>query len=64
MALCYYFGARGESLSAGLGAVYPHAATTELLAMLGNSERATRAQALAAELGRLSSALDQRGLVR
>lgn len=64
MALCYYFGARGEALSAGLGALPAHATTSELLGALGHGERSVRAQALGTELGRLTVALEQRGLVR
>ena len=64
VALCYYFGARGEALRAGLGQVQPHAATADLLGALGQAERDARAQALGAELGRLAAALDQRGLVK
>ncbi len=64
VALCYYFGARGEALSAGLGTLPAQATTADLLAALRHGERSVRAQALAAELGRLTAALEQRGLVR
>jgi hypothetical protein len=64
VALCYYFGARGEALSSGLGTLPAHATTTDLLGALGHGERQVRAQALGAELGRLTAALEQRGLVR
>jgi hypothetical protein len=64
VALCYYFGARGEALSAGLGSVPAHPSCGELLGALGHGERAARAQALGVELGRLTAALEQRGLAR
>jgi hypothetical protein len=64
VALCYYFGARGQALSAGLGSLPAHATTADLLGALGHGERSVRAQALGAELGRLTVALEQRGLVR
>jgi hypothetical protein len=64
VALCYFFGARGDALAAGLGSVPLHASCGELLGSLAHAERAVRAQALGSELGRLTVALEQRGLGR
>lgn len=60
----YYWGQRGPALADALGnvALTPPAADT--LTGLCHSERAERAKALGAELGRLASALDERGLWR
>jgi hypothetical protein len=64
VAMRYFWGARGEALAEPLGEVGLQAAAADLVSGLGLAERAERARALAAELGRLSAALDERGLGR
>ncbi|HKY35973.1 MAG TPA: hypothetical protein VJN18_08545 [Polyangiaceae bacterium] len=64
VALRYFWGARGEALVAGFGALKPQSQATELLSALGDATQQVRAQALAAELARLAADLDQRGLVK
>ena len=60
----YLFGARGEALADALGSVALVPAAADTLRGLCHAERNERARALAAELGRLSTALDDRGLWR
>ena len=60
----YFFGTRGEALADALGGLPLQPAAADALRGLSHSERAERAKALAAELGRLSTALDERGLWR
>ena len=64
LACSYFFGTRGEALTGALGAVALGPAAAELVRGLRSSERSERARALARELGRLSSALDEGGLSR
>jgi hypothetical protein len=61
LALRYFFGARGESLSDGFGQALAPAAA-DVLASLTHDARPERAKALALELARLSAALDKQGL--
>ncbi|MES1188744.1 MAG: hypothetical protein ABUL60_33325 [Myxococcales bacterium] len=62
--MSYFFGARGPSLGDALAEVGLVPAAADVLAGLCHPERAQRAQALGAELGRLAAALDERGLWR
>lgn len=64
VALRYFWGARGPDLSDALAELGVTPAAADLLGGLCHSERSARAQALGAELGRLSAALDERGLWR
>jgi len=64
LALRYFFGTRGEALSDAFGDLPLQPAAAEVLRRLCHAERAERAKTLAGELGRLSSALDERGLWR
>ena len=64
MALRYFWGARGDALGVGLGALTPQAPVAELLSALGDASREVRARALGAELGLLAADLDRRGLVK
>jgi hypothetical protein len=64
LALRYFFGARGADLSEPLSAVGLHPAAAEVHMGLGRTERSERARVLAAELGRLATTLDERGLWR
>jgi hypothetical protein len=64
VALRYFWGARGEALTAGFGAVKPQSPVMDLLSALGDATQQIRAQALGVELGRLAAALEQRGLVK
>jgi hypothetical protein len=64
LAMCYFWGARGPELGRGLDQVGVTPAAADVLHGLSHTERAQRAQALGAELGRLATALDQRGLWR
>jgi hypothetical protein len=64
VAMRYFWGMRGAALGdalEGLG-IEPQAA--DVLGGLCHPERAERAKALGAELGRLAAALDARGLWR
>ena len=60
----YYWGARGPALADALDAVGLLPAASDVLAGLCNAERTERARVLAAELGRLATTLEQRGLGR
>jgi hypothetical protein len=60
----YYWGQRGPALADALDGVALAPAAAEVLTGLCHAERAERAKALGAELGRLASALDERGLWR
>lgn len=60
----YYLGMRGPALGDALGGVGVQPTTAEVLVGLCHAERPERAKALAGELGRLSAALDARGLFR
>jgi hypothetical protein len=64
LALRYYFGARGAVLAEPLAAVGLQPGSAETLRALCDEARSERAKALAAELGRLATALDERGLWR
>jgi hypothetical protein len=64
MAMRYFWGARGEGLADALNAVGLVPAAADVLSGLCHAERAERAKALGAELGRLAAALDERGLWR
>ena len=64
VALRYFWGARGPHLADALDEVGLVPAAADLLARLCHEQRAERAQALGAELGRLAAALDERGLWR
>jgi hypothetical protein len=64
LALRYYFGARGQALAEPLAVVGLQPGSADTLRGLCHAERGERAKALAAELGRLASALDARGLWR
>lgn len=56
----YFVGARGDDLAAPLGA--PSPIVVETLARLRHEDRQRRAEALAAEVGRVVRALDARTL--
>jgi hypothetical protein len=60
----YLFGTRGEALVDALSSLPLAPSAADLLRGLCHSERNERARALAGELGRLSTALDERGLWR
>jgi|GEM_PF-4791350 len=60
----YFWGARGSGLADALDGVGLLPAAADVLADLCHAQRAVRAQALGAELGRLAAALDERGLWR
>lgn len=60
----YLFGTRGEALADALSGLALTPAAADTLRGLSHAERNERARALAAELGRLSTALDERGLWR
>ena len=64
LALRYYFGARGAVLAEPLAAVGLQSASADTLRGLCQEERTERARVLAVELGRLATALDERGLWR
>jgi hypothetical protein len=64
VALRYFLGARGQTLSEGLEHVGVHTATADVLSALSHSERAERARALGVELGLLASELERRSLTR
>ena len=64
VAMRYFWGARGPGLADALDGVGLLPAAADVLAGLCHEERAARAQALGAELGRLAAALDERGLWR
>lgn len=64
VAMRYYWGQRGPALADALDGVSLAPAAAELLTGLCHTERAERAKALGTELGRLASALDERGLWR
>ncbi|HVY24908.1 MAG TPA: hypothetical protein VHB79_00100 [Polyangiaceae bacterium] len=64
LALRYFFGTRGESLADALGELPLQPAAADVLRRLCHTDRPERAKALAGELGRLSTALDERGLWR
>jgi hypothetical protein len=64
LALRYYFGARGPNLAEPLAGLGLSPACEETLQALCHAERGERAKGLAAELGRLATALDERGLWR
>jgi hypothetical protein len=60
----YFWGARGEELAMPLQSLGLRPAAADALSGLCHAERSQRAHALAAELGRLATALDRRGLWR
>ena len=60
----YFWGARGLDLGSGLESVGVAPAAAETLRRLSHPTRDERAAALAAELGRIATALDQRSLWR
>jgi hypothetical protein len=60
VAVRYFVGARGEDLAAPLGASSP--TVVETLSRLRVEDRQRRAEALAAEVGRVVRALDARTL--
>jgi len=60
VAMRYFVGARGHDLAEPLGP--PSPAVTETLARLRHEDRQRRAEALAAEVGRVVRALDARTL--
>jgi hypothetical protein len=64
VAVRYYLGARGPALSDALEAAGLQPAAADLVTGLSHPDRGERAKALGSELGRLSTALDQRGLWR
>jgi hypothetical protein len=64
VAMRYFWGARGEQLAAPLQSVGLRPLAADALSGLCHAERGERAKALGAELGRLATALDQRGLWR
>jgi len=64
VAMRYFWGARGAALADALDDVGLAPAAADVLAGLCHTQRAVRAQALGDELGRLSAALDERGLWR
>ena len=64
LAMRYLWGARGLELGAGLESIGLTPAAADVLRGLAHAERQQRAAALASELGRLASALDQRSLWR
>ena len=64
VALRYFWGARGEALEAGFGSLQPQKQVGELLSALADASQQVRAQALGTELARLTTHLEQRGLVK
>jgi hypothetical protein len=64
VAMRYFFGARGAELTDALQGLPLQPPAADVLSGLNHTGRAERAQALGAELARLSAALDQRGLWR
>ena len=64
VAMRYFWGARGPVLAEALDGVGLLPAAAEVLAGLSREQRAERAQTLGVELGRLATALDERGLWR
>ena len=64
LAMAYFWGARGEALTSGLGSAALQAAAADTLRGLCHPERSERARALGVELSRLAAALDRRGLWR
>jgi hypothetical protein len=64
VALRYFWGARGDALVDALQPVGVQPAAAAVLAGLTQSERSERARVLAAELGRIATALEQRSLSR
>lgn len=64
LAMRYFFGTRGESLADALAGSPLQPAAADVLRGLCDAERTERARTLAAELGRLSTALDERGVWR
>ena len=64
VAMRYFWGVRGRELADPLEGPGLSPAAADLLAALCHAERAERAKALGAELGRLAAALDERGLWR
>jgi hypothetical protein len=60
VAMRYFVGARGDDLAAALGEQSPVVA--EALTRLRHEDRQRRAEALAAEVGRVVRALDARAL--
>ena len=64
VAMRYFWGARGEGLVDALDVVGLLPAAADVLSGLCHADRAERAKALGAELGRLATALDERGLWR
>lgn len=64
LAMRYFFGARGPELAEPLAAVGLEPTGAEALRGLCHEERSERAKALAVELGRLATALTERGLWR
>jgi hypothetical protein len=64
VAMRYFWGARGAALTDALDASGLQPATADTLSALCHAERTERARGLSVELGRLATALDQRGLWR
>jgi hypothetical protein len=64
LGLRYFFGARGEALADAFADLPLQPAAADALRGLCDAQRAERAKTLAGELGRLSTALDERGLWR
>ncbi|MDF3067618.1 MAG: hypothetical protein K0R38_3219 [Polyangiaceae bacterium] len=64
LALGYFFGARGPVLAEPLAGVGLQSTSADVLRGLCHEERSERAKTLAVELGRLATALDERGLWR
>lgn len=64
VALRYFWGARGATLSEGLEGFALAPAAADTLSGLCHAERQERARALGAELARIAAALDARGLWR
>jgi hypothetical protein len=60
----YFWGARGLELGSGLEGVGITPAAADVLRGLSQPAREERAAALAAELGRLATTLDQRSVWR
>ena len=64
VAMRYFWGARAEGLVDALDGVGLLPAAADVVSGLCHAERAERAKALGTELGRLATALDERGLWR
>ena len=64
LAMRYFWGARGPGLTDALDGIGVVPAAADVLSGLCHEGRPERARALGAELGRLSAALDERGLWR